>query len=74
MPKTQNPKLNALPALRRTLVQRMDQMQDLLIEMRCALDFQLRLSKKLRRDVDILIEKGGRRTKPNVSRATTTAT
>jgi hypothetical protein len=43
-------------------VQRLDQMQDLLVEIRHTLDIQLRLIHKLRQDVDILNENKRRRT------------
>jgi hypothetical protein len=42
-------------------VQRLDEMQDLLVEIRHTLDIQLRLIHKLRQDVDILNENKRRR-------------
>ena len=44
-----------------TVVERLDQMQDLLVEMRGALDFQLRAIKKLQLEIDLLNESKRRR-------------
>ena len=44
------------PATIQNVVARLDQLQDLLVEMRGALDFQLRAIKKLQLEVDLLNE------------------
>jgi len=56
MPATRKRKLDRQrpPATTQTVVERLDQMQDLLVEMRGALDFQLRAIKKLQLEVDLL--------------------
>jgi hypothetical protein len=49
------------PAAMQTVVERLDQMRDLLVEMRGTLDFQLRLMKKLQLQIDLLNENKHRR-------------
>jgi hypothetical protein len=49
------------PAAIQTVVERLDQMQDLLVEMRGTLDFQIRLMKKLQLQIDLLNESKRRR-------------
>jgi DNA repair exonuclease SbcCD ATPase subunit len=63
MPATQKRKLERRrrPATTQTIVERLDQMQDLLVEMRGALDFQLRVIKKLQLEIDLLNESKRRR-------------
>jgi len=62
MPVAQKRKLNRRrpPVTMQTVVGRLDQMQDLLVEMRGALDFQLRAIKKLQLEVDLLNESARR--------------
>ena len=63
MPATQKRKLERRrpPATTQTVVERLDQMQDLLVEMRGTLDFQIRLMKKLQLQIDLLNESKRRR-------------
>jgi len=63
MPVTPKRKLDRRrrPAIAPTVVERLDQMQDLLVEMRGALDFQLRAIKKLQLEIDLLNESKRRR-------------
>jgi hypothetical protein len=58
MPVTRKRKLDRRrpPATIQTVVDRLDQMQDLLVEMRGALDFQLRVIKKLQLEIGLLNE------------------
>ena len=58
MPVTQKRKRvrRGAPATIQNVVARLDQMQDLLVELRGALDFQLRAIKKLQSEVDLLNE------------------
>jgi hypothetical protein len=58
MPVTQKRKLGRRrpPATIQAVVDRLDQMQDLLVEMRGALDFQLRVIKKLQLEIGLLNE------------------
>jgi hypothetical protein len=56
MPITQKRRPARRPSATAITVQRLDQMQDLLVEIRHTLDIQLRLIHKLRQDVDILNE------------------
>jgi hypothetical protein len=55
MPKRKRARRGA-PATIQSVVARLDQMQDLLVELRGALDFQLRAIKKLQSEVDLLNE------------------
>jgi hypothetical protein len=48
-------------ATTQTVVERLDQMQDLLVELRGAFDFQLRVIKKLQLEIDLLNESKRRR-------------
>ena len=63
MPVTPKRKLDRRrrPAIAPTVVERLNQMQDLLVEMRGALDFQLRAIKKLQLEIDLLNESKRRR-------------
>jgi hypothetical protein len=63
MPATRKRKLDRQrpPPTTQTVVERLDQMQDLLVEMRGALDFQLRVIKKLQLELDLLNESKRRR-------------
>jgi hypothetical protein len=63
MPATRKRKLDRRrpPATTQTVVERLDQMQDLMVEMRGALDFQLRAIKKLQFEIDLLNESKRRR-------------
>ncbi len=63
MPVTQKRKRDrrGAPATIQKVVEHLDQMQDLLVEMRGALDFQLRAIKKLQLEVDRLNESKRRR-------------
>lgn len=56
MPATAKRSARGTRATDKALVQRINEMQDLLIEIRGVLDIQLRLINKLRMDVDVLNE------------------